>query len=335
MASTRRPLTISDREAISRGVAEGLPGVQIAARIGRCPSVVSREITRNRGRAGYRAVEADRRAARARRRPKARRLDSDARLRELLLSGLRRGWSPQQIAGRLRRDHPGDDTVRVSHETIYTWLYALPVRELKTLAEQQIRLRSGRTRRTPTTGRRPQQARITRMRLIDQRPPEVDGRQVPGHWEGDLIIGKAGKTAAATLVERVSRFTILIALPARDAATVAERIIDTVTDLPALVRKSLTWDQGTEMAQHATITLATNLPIYFAHPHSPWQRGTNEHTNRWIREYLPRGTAITDDQTYLDAIAAELNDRPRAILDYRKPAEVFAEMLTNGIASTP
>lgn len=268
MTSTRRPLTISDREAISRGVAEGLPGVQIAARIRRCPSVVSREITRNRGRAGYRAVEADRRAARARRRPKARRLDSDARLRELLLSG-------------------------------------------------------------------PQQARITRMRLIDQRPPEVDGRQVPGQREGDLIIGKAGKTAAATLVERVSRFTILIALPARDAATVAERIIDTVTDLPALVRKSLTWDQGTEMAQHATITLATNLPIYFAHPHSPWQRGTNEHTNRWIREYLPRGTAITDDQTNLDAIAAEFNDRPRAILDYRKPAEVFAEMLTNGIASTP
>lgn len=335
MAPPRRPLTNQDRETISRGVAEGLHGKQIAARINRCPSVVSREISRHGGRASYRAVDADTRAARARQRPKLRRLDTDPRLRDLILAGLRRGWSPQQIAGRLRREHPGEHTVRVSHETIYTWLYALPVRELKRLAEAQIRLRSGRTRRTPASGRRPRQARITGMRLIDQRPAEAEGRRVPGHWEGDLIIGKNGKTAAATLVERVSRFTILIGLPARDSETVAEQIIDTVTDLPGLVRQSLTWDQGTELAQHAAITLATDLPIYFAHPHSPWERGTNEHTNRWIREYLPRGTEITHDQTYLDAIATELNNRPRAILDYQKPSEVFAEMLTSGIASTP
>jgi transposase, IS30 family len=335
MTPPRRLLTSQDRETISRGVAEGLQGKRIAARIGRCPSVVSREISRHGGRASYRAVAADSRAAHARKRPKLRRLDTDPWLRDLLLAGLRRGWSPQQIAGRLRRQHPGDHTVRVSHETIYTWLYALPVRELKHLAETQIRLRSGRTRRTPATGRRPRQARITGMRLIDQRPAEAEGRRVPGHWEGDLIIGKDGKSAAATLVERVSRFTILIGLPARDSATVAEQIIDTVTDLPDLVRKSLTWDQGTELAQHAAITLATNLPIFFAHPHSPWERGTNEHTNRWIREYLPRGTNITHDQTYLDAIAAELNNRPRAILDYQKPSEVFAEMLNSGIAPTP
>jgi transposase, IS30 family len=328
-------LTPDDREEISRGVAEGLQGKVIAAGIGRCPSIVSREIARHGGRGGYRGHPAGAGAQLSRRRPKLRRLQADAVLRRLVLAGLRIGWSPRQTAGRLRVEHPDDQTMRVSHETIYTWLYALPKGELKTLAEQQIRLRTGRTARRPATGRKPRQARITGMRMIAERPAEATGRQVPGHWEGDLIIGKDGKTATATLVERVSRFAVLVALPARDAHTVADALIDTVADLPALLRRSLTWDCGSEMAQHAAITLATDLPVFFAHPHSPWERGTNEHTNRWIREYLPRGTVIPDDQTYLDAIAAELNNRPRAILGFLKPSEVFAEnLLTTAIAST-
>jgi IS30 family transposase len=328
-------LTSDDREEISRGVAEGLAGKQIAAGIGRCPSIVSREIARHGGRKSYRGHHAAAGAQTSRRRPKPRRLDTDAALRRLVMTGLRRGWSPRQTAGRLHLEHPDDQTMRVSHETIYTWLYALPKGELKTLAEQQIRLRSGRTTRRPATGRKPRQARITGMRMIDERPAEVTGRQVPGHWEGDLVIGKDGKTAVATLVERVSRFAVLLALPARDAHTVADKLIETIGDLPTLVYKSLTWDCGSEMAQHAAITLATDMPVFFAHPHSPWERGTNEHTNRWIREYLPRGTVIPDDQTYLDAIATELNNRPRAILNFLKPSEVFAEnLLTSPIAST-
>jgi IS30 family transposase len=148
------------------------------------------------------------------------------------------------------------------------------------------------------------------MRLIDERPAEAIGRQVPGHWEGDPLIGNDGESAVATLVERVSRFAVRVALPARDASAVADALIESVSDLPALVQRSLTWDQGSEMVQHAAFTLATDMPVFFAHPHGPWERGTNEHTNRWIREYLPRGSVIRDNQDYLDAIAAELNNRP-------------------------
>jgi IS30 family transposase len=174
------------------------------------------------------------------------------------------------------------------------------------------------------------------MTSIDARPADAGGRQVPGHWEGDLVIGKAGKTALASLVERTSRYTGIVALPGgrKDAQTTCDALIGAVAGMPSHLLKSLTWDQGTELAGHAALTLATEVPVYFAHPHSPWQRGSNENTNGLIREYFPKGTTITDDQAYLDAVAAELNNRPRRIPGYRTPAEVFTELLTSSIAST-
>jgi transposase, IS30 family len=173
------------------------------------------------------------------------------------------------------------------------------------------------------------------MRSIDDRPEQAEGRQVPGNWEGDLIIGKAGKTALGTLVERTSRFFLPVPLPeGRGADAVCDALIDTVQDVPATVRKSLTWDQGAEMAQHQRLSLATELVVFFAHPHSPWERGTNESTNRLLREYFPKSTEITADPGYLNAVAAELNGRPRPILGYRTPTEVFTELLTSSIAST-
>jgi transposase, IS30 family len=174
------------------------------------------------------------------------------------------------------------------------------------------------------------------LRSIDERPAEIAGRAVPGHWEGDLVIGRAGRSAMATLVERSSRYTAAIALPAgrRDAESTCNALISSVAGMPAALVKTLTWDQGSEMAGHAAFSLASDVQVYFAHPHSPWERGTNENTNRLLREYFPKSTDITDDQTYLNLIAAELNNRPRRILGYRTPAEVFADLLTSSIAST-
>ena len=174
------------------------------------------------------------------------------------------------------------------------------------------------------------------MTSIDARPTEVSDRAVPGHWEGDLVIGKAGRSAMATLVERTSRYTVPVALPAgrRDATTTADALIASVSDMPAELLKTLTWDQGSEMAAHAAFSLATSIDVFFAHPHSPWERGTNENTNGLFREYFPKGTEITDDQTYLDLVARELNNRPRRILGYRTPAEVFTDLLASSIATT-
>ncbi len=331
MGCKRQMLTVEDREEISRGVAEGLFGCQIAARIGRDPSVVSREIARHGGRGGYRAYRADQRACKRRSRPKCRKLEADARLRAIVITLLGRGWSPDMIAGRLPIDYRDEQAVRVSHEAIYTWIYALPVGKL---AEEGLRLRSGRARRKPRNGRVPRSPRITGIRWIDERPAEAAGRRVPGHWEGDLIIGRNGASAASTLVERVSRFLVLVPVAARDSGTVTAAVGGRIAGLPEAMRQSLTWDCGSEMAQHAALTLAAGIDVYFAHPHSPWERGTNENTNRWVREYLPKGTAIPDDTAYLQAIADELNDRPRRILGFRKPKEVFAELLTSEIAST-
>ena len=326
-------LTEADREEISRGIAEDLEGKVIAARIGRCPSVVCREISRHGGRANYRAVAARRVAAERRRRPKLRRLDADPGLRAEVVKRLRAGHSPDQVAGRLRYDHPEQKARWVSAEAIYTWIYALPKGEL---ARQGILLRTGRTQRRPRGRASSPGARIVGMTSIDARPAEATDRAVPGHWEGDLMIGKAGKTAMATLVERTSRYAVPIALPAghRDATTTCNALITTVTAMPTQLVKTLTWDQGSEMAAHAAFSLATNVAVYFAHPHSPWERGTNENTNGLLREYFPKGTDITDDQTYLDRVAAELNNRPRRILGYRTPAEVFADLLASSIAST-
>lgn len=324
-------LTLEDREEISRGIELGLSGRQIAERIGRCPSVVSREIFRGGGRGFYRAWRSQRQAQRARRRSRPPKLAVDARLRAAVLPLLAEGWSPQQVAGRLPIDFPDEEAARVSHEAIYTWIYALPVGELARLG---LRLRSRRVRRRPRRARGPRLPKITGIRWIDERPADAEGRQVPGHWEGDLIIGKNGASAASTLVERTSRFLILAPLAARDTGTVTAAVADRVAGLPDHLRRTLTWDCGTEMAGHAALSVAADIDVYFAHPHSPWERGTNEHTNRWIREYLPRGAVIPDDAANLQAVADRLNNRPRRILGYKKPKEVFAELLTNEIAST-
>ncbi|WP_395939851.1 IS30 family transposase [Arthrobacter sp. CAN_C5] len=216
---------------------------------------------------------------------------------------------------------------------MYRWIYAMPKGEL---AREGIILQSKRTmrkRRRPLGERTG--GRIIGMVSIDDRPEIASDRRVPGSWEGDLVVGKAGKTAVATLVERSSRFLIMLGLPeGKKAAGLADVLIDRVNDLPALMRGALTWDQGTEMARHAQLTVATDLPVYFAHPHSPWERGTNENTNRLIREYLPKGIEITSHQPYLDAIADELNDRPRATLGYLTPREVFTKLLNDNVATT-
>jgi IS30 family transposase len=315
-------LTLTDREEISRGLAEGLEYKEIARLIGRNPSVVSRDVARHGGRAEYRAVPADESAAAGRQRPKAYAVDRSPRLQAVVTQLLKGGWSPASIAGRLPQDYRDDQAVRVSHEAIYQWVYAQPV---STLARELIRLRTGRPARR--SGPRPAPApRIREPRYLDERPAEVADRQVPGHWEGDLVIGKGGKSAVATLVERTSRMLVLVPLSGRDALTVGDAVIAVAGTLPPQIAKSLTWDCGSEMAGHARIT-AAGLPVYFARPHSPWQRGSNENANRILREYFPKGVPITSDPKYLAMVASEINDRPRKIHNWKKPSEIFAELV--------
>lgn len=315
---------LSDREEISRGLAEGLQYKEIAARLDRDPSIISREVARHGGRSGYRAATADEQARAGRERPKKLAVERSPRLRAVVTGLLRRGWSPASIAGRLPIDYADDQACRVSHEAIYQWIYATPV---STLARELIRLRTGRTARRG--GRRPAPApRIADPVYIDERPDEVDGRAVPGHWEGDLVIGKGGKTAVATLVERTSRFLVLVPLTGRDALTVGRGVIAATAGLPEHMRASLTWDCGAEMAAHATVTKGS-MPVYFAHPHSPWERGSNENLNRIVREYFPKGVEITSDPKYLAMVACDINDRPRKIHNWKKPSEVFAELIAS------
>jgi transposase, IS30 family len=322
MPAVRNMLTLTDREEISRGLAEGLEYKEIGRLISRNPSVISRDVARHGGRAEYRAVAADQAATDGRQRPKAYAVDRSPRLRAVVVELLKGGWSPASIAGRLPRDYRDDQAVRVSHEAIYQWMYAQPV---STLARELLALRTGRTARR--SGPRPAPApRIKEPRYLDERPAEVEDRQVPGHWEGDLVIGKGGKSAVATLVERVSRFVVLVPLSGRDALTVGDAVIAATGMLPPQITRSLTWDCGSEMAQHARIT-AAGLPVYFARPHSPWQRGSNENLNRILREYFPKGVPITSDPNYLAMVASEINDRPRKIHDWKKPSEIFAELV--------
>lgn len=346
----RRMLTASDRVEISTGLKAGWSIRAISAHVGRAPSVISREVRRNSTKTmGYQVVSADCRAERRRARPQVGKVARDEVLTARVLADLRRGRSPRQIAGRLAaegREHeplqvapgsPEGQARTVSHEAVYSYVYAMPYGQLKELG---ICLDSGRTRRRR---RKPLGERksgpIVGMVSIDDRPQDVLARKVPGDWEGDLIIGRAGQTAAATLVERVTRYTCIIGLPlGKTSEGVADAIIDRVEALPAMFRRSLTWDQGSEMAKHAHLTQATSMPVYFAHPHSPWERGSNENRNRVIRRYLPKSTDITAHQPYLDAIADEINELPMKTLGWLTPREAYEHLLAGKplpVASTP
>ena len=342
----RRLLTFEDRAQIAVGVRQGLSNAVIAALIGRDRTVVWKERKRNALKTrGYQPVNANEMAAKRRRREQTRKIDADPVLAARVRADLKRSRTPRQIAGRLRleatdgsvepvKDSPPAAGATVSHEALYRWIYALPKGEL---AAEGVLLRSKRAarKRRKALGERTG-GRIVGMVSIDDRPEALGDRRVPGSWEGDLIIGKGGKSAAATLVERMSRFVIVLALTqGKDAAGVADTLIERVNDLPRHIRGGLTWDQGSEMARHAQLTVATDMPVYFAHPRSPWERPSNENTNGLIREYLPKGIEITDHQPYLNAIADELNDRPRQTLGFRTPREVFTRLLTEGaVAST-
>ncbi|MGH3913498.1 MAG: IS30 family transposase [Pseudonocardiaceae bacterium] len=323
-------LCLGEREEISRGIVAEETGREIGLRIGRHFSVVNREIARNGGRLAYRAFDAERKAVASAKRPKDRKVETDLLLLTEVNKGLKLKWSPQQISTRLQKDFPEDEAMRVSHEAIYQALFVQAKGQLKV---QLIgRLRTGKIRRVSRAERRAvkeNRQAIPGMVMITERPPEVADRAVPGHWEGDLIMGEKNASAIATLVERTSRFVILQRLPYDHTADrMAYALTTAMNRLPTLLKRSLTWDQGREMAQHAKFTTITGIPVFFCDPHSPWQRGTNENTNGLLREYFPKGTDLSGyDQDYLDAVAFELNGRPRQTLDWLKPSEKLNTIL--------
>jgi IS30 family transposase len=328
-----RYLSLTEREDIAVGRAAGLSMTAIAAQLGRPCSAVSRELRRNTGRGGqYRASFAQRRADARARRPKPAKLAVNPVLRCEVQRRLDMKWSPEQIAATLAAEFPGQDEMHVSHETIYQALYVQGRGALR--RELAVCLRTGRAVRRPrrqAQARRARPGRFPGMVNISARPAEAGDRAVPGHWEGDLIIGKNSGSAIGTLVERSSRFVMLLHLPAaHDAAAVRDEMITAITGLPAALRRSMTWDQGSEMADHAQISLATGLDIYFCDPHSPWQRGSNENTNGLLRQYFPKGTSLAGHtRAHLQAVAAELNDRPRKTLGWRSPAQALDQLLSN------
>jgi len=319
-------LGFEERERISRGIAAGESARAIARGLGRAPSTVSREIERCGGRRRYRALAAERVATRRLARPKPGKLSRSPRLAAAVQAGLCKRWSPQQISARLKAEFPEDPEMRISHETIYQALYVQSRGELR--RRLATNLRRGRTRRR-SPAEPEHRGRIADMAPISERPPEIEDRAVPGHWEGDLLVGKAGRSFIATLVERQTRYVMLAHLgKQRKSAHVTEALAQLIARLPAHLALSLTWDQGNELAEHAGFTAKTGISVYFCDPHSPWQRGSNENTNGLLRQYLPKGTDLAArSQVELDKIAAELNGRPRQTLGWATPAEKMEELL--------
>ena len=328
-APKRSPLRLSlaEREEISRGVAAGESLRAIAKRLGRAPSTVSREVAVNGGGRRYRAVVADRAALRRARRPKPAKLVMHPELCAVVEAKLELRWSPQQISGWLSETYPDRPEMWVSHETIYLSLF---VQSRGALRKELTRyLRSGQATRR-SRGHRSYdggKGKLRGMVNISERPADVEDRAVPGHWEGDLVYGTA-HSAMATLVERHSRFVMLVGLPnGHTADVVADALAAKMAELPAELRRSLTWDQGKEMARHARFTVATGLPVFFCDPHTPWQRGSNENTNGLLRQYFPKGKPLPRDQGALDAVADELNGRPRQTLGWKTPSQVLDQAL--------
>lgn len=329
MASRRseRALTLHEREHISRGIVAEHSFRQIARELGRPPSTVSREVRRHGGRQRYRATLADERAWQRARRPKVCRLARSARLRHLVASRLRQDWSPNQIAAWLKLEHPHEPELQVSHETIYRTLFIQARGALK--KELMEHLRSQRQiRRSRLAERVPQgRGQIPGAVSISERPPQIEDRAVPGHWEGDLICG-ANNSYVGTLVERHSRFVMLVKLTGKDTQTVVSALTRRMKRLPTTLKGSLTWDRGAEMTSHAAFTLATDMAVYFCDPRSPWQRGSNENTNGLLRQYLPRNADLsTFTQAQLDVISSRLNQRPRQTLGFRTPAFTLDQAL--------
>jgi len=326
-----RVLSLQEREEISRGLAVGDSIRAIAARLGRAPSSISREVHRHGGRSSYRATEADKRAWQDARRPKVCKLGAVPELRELVATKLAEQWSPQQISGWLAHTFPDEQALHVSTETIYRSLFIQARGVLK--KELTAHLRTHRPIRRPKAAslKGHGQGQIIDAVSIRERPPEAEDRAVPGHWEGDLVSGPTD-ARIITLVERQTRYVMLIKVPRKDTATVVDALAVHIQTLPKHLRSTLTWDRGTELADHKRLTIATDVAVYFCDPRAPWQRGTNENTNGLLRQYLPKGTNLSHvTQQDLDAIAMRLNTRPRKTLGFATPADRFKAL----VASTP
>jgi IS30 family transposase len=319
-----RTLSVSEREEISRGLAYGDSVRMLACQLGRAPSTISREIRRHGGRERYRAAEADQQAWRRAQRPKHCLLARRPQLRRVVAAKLQADWSPQQIAAWCKMTYPADPTMHVSHETIYRTLYVQTRGALKRELMQHLRRQRLMRRSGPRAQNGRGRGQIVDAIPISARPPEVNDRAVPGHWEGDLLAGTK-QSNIATLVERHSRYVMLVRLPDREAVTVAKALIRRVRTLPRGLLQSLTWDRGLEMSQHKQFTVATDAQVYFCDPRSPWQRGSNENTNGLLRQYFPKGFDLAHvTQRQLDAVALKLNTRPRHTLNWKTPAQVLA-----------
>jgi IS30 family transposase len=319
-------LSLQEREELSLGLQAGLSLRAMASAMGRSASTLSREVRRNGSSWGYRAVRAQRYARWRRARCGRRRLDHHVRLRRWVFGRLHRYWSPQQIARELKRRFTREPEMRLSHEALYTYLYVLPRGALR--AELLACLRQHRKRRRPRSRGEDRRGHITEMISIEERPAEVADRSVPGHWEGDLIMGRANRSALGTLVERTTRTLILVPLQNKQAHHVRRAYAREVKSLPRQMRLSMTYDRGKEMAEHRLFTRDTQMKVYFANPMSPWERGTNENTNGLLRQFFPKGTDFSKlTRRQIKRVQHLMNERPRKVLDWRSPYEAFNELL--------
>ena len=328
-ARSRLALTLAEREEISRGLVAGHSIRMIAASPGRSSSTVSREIRRNGGRKCYRAIEADQAAWDRAHRPKTCKLVKNRALAGIVAKKLKKRWSPEQIAGWLKHTYPDDESMQVSHETIYRTLYIQARGALKKELLQHLRRTRAMRRSRQHTQKTDNHGRISNAISISERPPSVEDRAVPGHWEGDLIFG-TNNSQIATLVERHTRYVMMAKVSGKDSETVINALIKQAHKLPVELYKSLTWDRGKEMAEHQRFTLATDIKVYFCDPQNPWQRGSNENTNGLLRQYFPKGTDLSlHSQAKLNAVARQLNERPRKTLNYETPADRFNQCVAS------